>query len=267
MFIVDKAKIKSNFNRFSSNYDKKADLQRQIANNLFNLSKKDIDKSKNIIDLGSGSGFLRKNIINNGFIDKNIFQLDISLEMFLNNSDDGKFVNNINADIENLPIKDSYFDLALSSLALQWMGNLNIAFNNIAKILKSGSAFIFNIFTEDTLWQLRESCRVLNIDLAINNFIKLEDLEKILCNSNFGSYKILKKQRIDLYYDNVYELLRSMKNIGASYSNKKHNKFIKKRDFENLNNFYLKKFNLDSKIIASWDIVYVQSYVNTNSHL
>ncbi len=134
----------------------------------------------------------------------------------------------INADMENIPIKNNIFDLALSSMSLQWVNNLDIALNNIYEILKPNSNFIFAIVIDGTLGQLKKSCQYLDIDLAINDFIELKQLEKIVKNSNFQSCDIIKEQEIDLYYQDIYQLLKSIKNIGASYSEKSYFK----NDFE-----------------------------------
>ncbi len=253
----NKAKIKSNFNRFSTNYNSQALLQKQVAKDLFDLAKSKITKSQNILDLGSGSGFIAKNILDNKeFLDKNIFQLDIAFDMLANNQIINKNINNINADIDNLPFVSNSFDLALSSLAFQWLEDLNRFFYNLKNILKSQPSLAFSIFIDKTLFELKESARKLGINLSVNDFINFEDLNKIL-KQNFKNYKITSKDFI-LEYDDVYHMLRSIKNIGASYSKTNKNKTIlKKKDFEDLNSFYLKKFNIHGRIRVSWKVAYV----------
>ena len=108
--------------------------------------------------------------------------------------------------------------------------------------------------------ELAQSCKSLNINLAINDFVKLKNLEKLLENSNFNSYNIIELNKVGLYHDDILQLIKSIKNIGASYSVKKSTKMIKKSDFENLNQFYLKNFNDNGKIKASWNIAYVKLY-------
>ncbi len=60
MTFFDKEKVKSNFNNFAKKYNENAILQDLIAEKLVKLAKKDLNNAKNIIDLGSGSGFISK---------------------------------------------------------------------------------------------------------------------------------------------------------------------------------------------------------------
>ena len=122
--LFDKTQIKSNFNKSSKNYDVTATLQKQIAKNLFDLAKSEVSHSKNILDLGSGSGFIGKNILSK-FPDTNIFQLDLAVKMLESGSQLEENIFNINADIDNLPFKQNSFELVISSLAFQWLSKLN----------------------------------------------------------------------------------------------------------------------------------------------
>ena len=254
----NKEKIKSNFNNHAQKYDKNAILQNIVAKKLIGLAIEEVGVAKNIIDLGSGSGFVSKEISANKIINKNIFELDFALKSLLFSNSKKKKLLSINADIESLPIKPDIFDLALSSMSLQWINNLGIALNNVFHVLKPKSSFIFSILTDGTLRELTKSCKSLNVNLAINNFIKLKNLEKLLENSNFNSYNIIELDEVKLYHKDIFQLIKSIKNIGASYSNRNSIKIIKKSDFENLNQFYLKNFNSNGKIKASWNVAYVK---------
>ena len=259
----NKEKIKSNFNRFSKNYNSLANLQKQVAQKLFEIAKPEIRKSQNILDLGSGTGFIAQNILSeNEFAKKNIFQLDIAYNMFCqSNFTQNQNIFNINGDIENLPFKANSFDLVLSSLALQWIDDLDLVFKNIKEICnKSKSAMVFSIFIDETLFELQKSAQELNINLSINNFIALNSL-KMIIEKNFDNLQ-LEVQNFILEYENVFDLINSMKYIGASYSNKKSSDFLlKKRDLLDLNSFYLKNFNNCGKLKSSWKIAYIKTFI------
>jgi malonyl-CoA O-methyltransferase len=255
--IFDKSIIKSNFNRFAQNYSQKADLQKQVANNLFSLAKEEFAKSSSIIDLGCGSGFILNNLkINTELQGKDIFQLDIALNMLRSNDNAGF---NINGDIEMLPFLSNSFDLILSSLAFQWIGDLSGALSKIRNILKPNSPLIFSVFLDGTLMELLESKKITDVDLCINDFIRYNELENAL-SSNFSNYTI-STQDFSLQYEDIYVLLRSIKDVGASYSYKDLDKKpFKKKAFEDINAFYLKNFNIHGKLEGSWKVAYVKAY-------
>jgi len=260
---LDKQKIKSNFNRFSKNYNSLANLQKQVAQRLFEIARPEIQNSQNILDLGCGTGFITQNILSEKeFAQKNIFQLDIAYNMLLqSNFAPNQHIFNINADIENLPFKPGSFDLVLSSLALQWVNDLDRVLTNIKEIAhQSKSAVVFSIFLDGTLTELEKSARELNINLSINNFIALNSLKRII-GANFNNYQI-EVQDFTLEHENVLDLIHSIKHIGASYSNKKSGDILlKKHDFLELNKFYLKNFNNCGRIASSWKVAYIKTSI------
>lgn len=263
----DKNKIKSNFNRFSKNYDSLANLQKQVAHKLCEFAAPEIKKSQNILDLGCGTGFITQNITQNlnpkEFAAKNIFQLDIAYNMLAQNNAAPVAQNifNINGDIENLPFKPNSFDLVLSSLAFQWINNLELTLKNIKEICqKSKSSLVFSVFVEDTLGELKKSAQQANINLAINDFISLNNL-KTLITENFPNHQI-ELQNFSLEHENVLDLIASMKYIGASYSNKKSGDItLTKGNFSALNNFYLKSSKNCDTILSSWKVAYIKTFI------
>lgn len=255
MKIFNKKTIQNNFNRFSSSYSKNAILQKQVAHNLCQIALGTIQDSNKILDLGSGTGFVAQNILaNKKWQSKSICQLDIAYDM-LRNSNQYQNIFNINGDIENLPFKNHSFDFMISSLAFQWLNNLDLVLKNIKNLLHVNGQIAFAILLHGTLHQLKESAQSLAINLQINDFITQKNLEDSL-NLHFSTYEI-KVEEINLYYQNIFDLLHSIKNIGAATANINQNRNnITKKDFLNLNDFYLKNFNLNSRLVASWKVAY-----------
>ncbi|MFT6331832.1 MAG: malonyl-CoA O-methyltransferase [Lentimonas sp.] len=248
--IFDKLQIKNNFSRASGGYDQNAILQKMVAEKLVKIAKNDISKEIKILDLGSGTGFVTGEIFKE-FPKKEIFQVDISEEMLAKNPfKTAKIV----ADIENLPFEENSFDLALSSLSFQWLSDLEKAIPNILKTLKNGKNLHFSILGNESLKELKEVQEACKIKLSINDFIGEKNLRKILKKFNFT----LQKEEIVLEYSNCSDLLRSMKKIGANYSsiNNSGKNNLNKSKLELLNNFYLKKFKTNTKVIASWQVFY-----------
>ncbi len=249
MQIFDKSKIKANFNQANQSYNSNAILQKMVANELVELAKIDISKAQTIVDFGSGTGFIADKILSE-FPDKNIFQLDIALQMLLA----GQYqTQKIVADIESLPFKQNIFDLGLSSLSFQWLNDLENSILQSLKTIKNSGNFHFSLVADGSLQELKKSCQDCDIKLSVNNFIGQKNLEMILEKLNLD-YQ-LKTQTITLEYEDFYSLLKSIKSIGAGYS--KNRQYVGRKQFEKIANFYLKNFNLNNKVFASWRVIFV----------
>lgn len=249
MQIFDKIKIKANFNRANQTYNQAAILQKTVAKHLVNLAKQKISTANKILDLGSGTGFIAEEILSE-FSDKKIFQLDIAQQLLQTNPFK---TSKIAADIEALPFKRNVFDLALSSLSFQWLNHLDKAIPQILKTLKNKGNFYFSIIVDGSLDELKIARQKCAVQLTINDFTSITELEKILLQLQLN-YQI-KSETIILQYDNLPALLKSIKSIGAGYGSTK--KSITKNDLQKISSFYLKNFNLDNKVHATWKICYV----------
>ena len=246
----NKLKIESSFNRASHTYNDNAILQKQVAHNLAEFAHDDILKAKRIIDLGCATGFVAEEVfkIVPDFPHKKMVQLDISEEMMRHNPHP---THKIICDIEKLPFPADFFDLALSSLTFQWINDLKTTIPQILKTLSKGGKLYFSTVGEKTLQELKTACANCQIDLGINEFVNEESLKTILADFNFT----LEKKELMLQYQDCFDLLKSMKKIGANHSEKK--KLLNRTKFEELNDFYLKNFKTSGKVFATWQIFYI----------
>ena len=249
---LKKNQIARNFGRASAKYDDFAILQRQVAQKLCQINAANIKNSQNILDLGCGTGFVSKNILEQ-FTNRNITQIDVSRQMLAQNPFK---TSKINADIENLPLRANIFDLIFASLSFQWLKNLPYSLENIIKTAKKGGILSFATLGDKTLQELKVTGQKCQINLAVNDFYSKKDLEQILQQKNYNFS--LQKEEIKMNYSNFYDLLRSIKNIGANASN---SQFLNRSQFTKLSNFYLKNFNLENKVFATWQVLYITIYL------
>jgi hypothetical protein len=145
----------------------------------------------------------------------------------------------------------------LSSLSFQWLNNLEKSISQITKTVKNNGNFYFSLISDGSLKEIKTSCQKCNVKLLVNNFISTEALEQILTNLNL-SYQI-KCEDIILEYKDLYSILKSMKLIGAGYKN--GNNFVGKNNFNKINNFYLKNFNLNNRVYATWKVCYAKIHL------
>ena len=245
---INKEIVARNFGKFAKNYDKEAFIQKKVAEKLANIVEENcnISLAKDVIDLGAGTGFLSRNILKK-HPNQEISQFDLSPQILNEN----QFTPQIIGDIDNLPFSPNSFDLILSSLALQWSSDLAKTIKNIRKTLKNNGLFFFSIIGDNTFKELKLCMDECQIKLNINKFFTRQCLEKICPNSEIISEDLI------FNYENLTSLLKSIKNIGASYSAQKN--FLKKSDLQKISDFYLKTHSSGNKnqIIATWQIFYV----------
>ena len=109
---LNKEIIKKNFSRKSSNYNDEAAMQKKSAEKLVNLAKNFLGKKNKILDLGSGTGFVAREILKITPYAQ-IIETDLSPEM-LNTWQRPNNVSALVCDIENLPFNDKKFDIIQS---------------------------------------------------------------------------------------------------------------------------------------------------------
>ncbi|MBT6193407.1 MAG: malonyl-ACP O-methyltransferase BioC [Proteobacteria bacterium] len=218
---IDKLAMKARFNRAAVTYSQHDFLQKEVA--LRTLQQLDYLRITpgNIIDLGSGTGTGSKALAKK-FKKANVFQLDIALSMLNYARGQTKLSNRwfqkkrmICGDIESLPIAEKSFDLAFSSLALQWGMQPDRCFREIRRVMNPGGLFLFSTLGPDTLRELRQSFAVISDTPHVNGFLDIHDVGNLLSSSGFSD-PVLEADRITVEYDDLRSLMRDLKGIGAS---------------------------------------------------
>lgn len=233
----DKKIITKNFSRGAKNYDEASEIQALSAKNLITLASPFIFDNSRILDLGSGTSFIAKNL----FDKKNlqIFEIDLSHEMLKSWTPKPKNIFSIQSDIEKLPFRKNSFDVIISSFSLQWINNFSENFSRFSELLKPNGILAFAIPTDESLHELK-AAQTFNI----NDFPHFENLRNLLKN-NFEE-KIFSQEILKQEFANGLEALKSIKKIGANYSNKSPKK-ISKLQLKQFNNFCLKNSSNNHK--------------------
>ncbi|MDA0902641.1 MAG: methyltransferase domain-containing protein, partial [Proteobacteria bacterium] len=195
-----------------------------------------------------------------------LVNLDIAYNMLQINSAQNQHprydIFNVNADIEKLPFKENSFDMAISSLAFQWLNDLDQALDGIVKVIKPNGILAFSILVEDSLSELKSCASHCDINLSVNEFPKIDAIKQIISvKSDIINFE---SQLITLEYSDIFELLNSMKSIGASYGSSKQTSKLTRNDFDKMNKFYLKNFSSLNRIRARWRILYAICRIKDN---
>jgi malonyl-CoA O-methyltransferase len=247
---LSKDKIKNDFSRAAANYEQHANLQRKVAEKLAKFGWEIFDPKGQIIDVGSGTGFVKKLLK-----PANVTQLDIS-EKMCNQS--FPLAPTICADMDQMPIADESMDGIISSLTMQWAIDTKKTFKEFARVLKSGSPFIISTFGIHTLQELKSIFRMIDPFTHINLFLEPDEMAAIAREAGFKNIEIRTELEIEEYSD-VMQLMQTIKRIGASNKQDTRKKGLSSREyFSKINKLYHDNFGRSTYIPATWEVLYIK---------
>ncbi len=243
-----KSAIKADFSRAADNYDSHAGLQKIIAENLVAFIDK-IPQHGQILDLGSGTGYMRE-ILQRKDLHEGIIETDIAFPMCKKSRENAGIT--VNADMERLPFKDGVFSAVVSSLALQWLENLEVTFAEAARVLQPGGIFAFAIFGAGTLRELMESLEKYGEGNRINEFFPAEKILDCL-QWNFMLLRHVEENIVNDYRD-LFDLQGKIRVIGGRKKGKSA-PFGRKKVLC-VNEYYSRHYPGSRGIFASWNAHY-----------
>ena len=201
--IKDKSSITKNFEKSLSTYEDNAESQKKAASRLIGLLNKDKLNFKEILEIGSGSGFLTKKIFSS-FPDCSLTMIDLA-----DNSMEG--VNFLKGDAETLlkSFTEATFDLVISSSTFQWMHSPARVIRECGHILKKGGKCAFTTYIEGTFEELSK--------LSGNSLLYLsEEQWKLLVKKSGMSIEHSEVAHSTLLFDSVRELFHHLKATGVN---------------------------------------------------
>ncbi|GMG39907.1 unnamed protein product [Ambrosiozyma monospora] len=200
----------------------------------------------NVLDLGCNSGNLERQLCTNHPDDdprwredkelvkskiKKLYMADSSKDMLFKDMK-SSFNNDLNlerivADEEayDAPLlqKENEFDVVISNLSLHWINNLPGVFNNIYHSLKPDSCFIGSMFGGDTLFELRTSLQLAEMERMgglsprVSPFVGSNDVGGLMQKAGFQMLTI-DVEEIIVDYPNVVALMKDLQLMGESNS-------------------------------------------------
>ncbi|OYY93329.1 MAG: malonyl-[acyl-carrier protein] O-methyltransferase BioC [Hydrogenophilales bacterium 28-61-23] len=228
-----KRAIRHSFQRAADRYDEAAFLQHEVARRLDDHLDGVKIEPKRILDAGCGTGFgssllraryPRADVVGLDLADAMLHQAAARLRGSVWEKLRARLMPNVPnffplcGDIEHLPLSRGSFDMAWSSLALQWVGGgadgLQTSFKEMHRVLKPGGLFIFASFGPDTLKELRAASADMDGHQHVNRFIDMHDVGDALVHAGFSN-PVMEMEQITLTYADLAALLRDLKAIGA----------------------------------------------------
>jgi len=263
---IDRTKVRKAFDRGSGRYEETVIVQKlvidRILSNLEEVSLQPVPRR--ILDVGAGTGMLLRSV-RKLYPDAFLAGLDLAPGMGTaaigSRQTEGDFLY-VEGDAEYLPFADGTFDLVVSTSTFQWLPVLERAFSEAMRVLVPGGAFLFALFGEGTLHELRSSYRkALIAGNAIDkdrfhHFFTQDEVTRTLQQTGYRAITVENTVERE-YYPDVPSLLRSLKGIGAaSAASFPSGGLGGRRIIMNMMEFYQRDFSAEGGIPASYEVIY-----------
>ncbi|NXV35523.1 NDUF5 hydroxylase, partial [Rissa tridactyla] len=170
------------------------------------------------LDVGSGRGYIAQHLTKETV--EKLIQVDIAENALKNTVESEIPTFNVVADEEFLPFKEDTFDLVLSSLRYALIVYLLFIFslkmlNNIHRVLKPDGVFIGAMFGGDTLYELRCSLQLAELEREggfsphVSPFTAVSDLGHLLSRAGFNTLTV-DTDEIQVNYPGLFEVMEDL---------------------------------------------------------
>jgi len=207
--------VEQNFSRHPEDYNNIADTQREIAAKLAELieAKCRFMSNPNLLEIGCGTGFLTKQMIQR--LPKASFLItDLSPAMLHFCS--AEIPQKLSAKFAICDITkgcpDGMFDIITSSLAFQWVDNLNALMEELYSHIKTDGQLIFTTLTEGTFANVAAIFEDNGVLFPLPKLLTIEGIKK----ATLGFDNItLKEETYIEKYNSMKEFLDHIHKVGA----------------------------------------------------
>uniref|UniRef100_A0A8C5MAM1 Arginine-hydroxylase NDUFAF5, mitochondrial n=1 Tax=Leptobrachium leishanense TaxID=445787 RepID=A0A8C5MAM1_9ANUR len=171
------------------------------------------------LDLGSGKGYISKHLIKEAV--EKLVQADTCVKALKNSALSQIPTISVIADEEFVPFQEGTFDLVVSSLSLHWVNDLPRAFQEIHRVLKADGVFIGAMFGGETLYELRCSLQLAEIEREggfsphVSPFTAVTDLGNLLGRAGFNMLTV-DTDEIQVHYPGMFEVMEDLQGMGES---------------------------------------------------
>ena len=271
--IKNKKKIAQAFNNAACTYDGVAQLQRDVADQLFKIQSR---YEGSIADIGCGTGYcsqiLREH--ENAAIES-LVSIDLSERMLsyardkienIKSIENTKKLNNTAnieriwtcGDMENLPLGAQTMHGLVSSLCVQWSDNLAQVFTEAHRVLKPKGWFLLATLGPKTLYELADAWRQADPNYVhVNTFLPHVDVLDCAEQAGFYMQDFVSEKRI-MTYNHAIDLMRELKALGAHNVNTGSNQGLTgRKTLRALTKSYEQFRGDDGLLPATYDVIYL----------
>ncbi|XP_042231357.1 arginine-hydroxylase NDUFAF5, mitochondrial-like isoform X2 [Homarus americanus] len=214
------------------------------------------------LDLGCGRGYVAKNITDVEL--RHLYMSDFSPAMLeaAQTPENIGFTKILIDEEQKFPLESKLFDLVISNLNLHWVNNLPQCLKEIRRVLKEDGAFLASMFGGDTLFELRSSLVLAELEREggfsphVSPFTEIRDIGGLLNQCGFTMLTI-DTDEITVGYPSLFELmwdLQGMAENNAGVSRKPH---LHRDTLLAASAIYQEMYGKEEGIPATFQIIYM----------
>ncbi len=246
-------KIRRSFSDAALNYEVLSSLHKEIGRELV---RKVIDQScSHILDVGTGTGYLA-NKAQFYFPEAMVVGMDIADGMVLEANKLKEGIRIVQGDACALPFGQNVFDLVISNLAYQWVGDLEAAFCQAHNCLAPNGKLCATVFGRRTFYELFETMHAFLPQKSVHRLPDSERLEAALISAGFKDvhldYEIIKVQ-----FEDLMDVLRWIKGIGANVLN--DDVTLGKQMIAQMNDHYRLNHPYFNGVCATFEVIWLSA--------
>lgn len=266
---LSKSKIIQQFNKAARTYDRFAELQKTMGEELIaelHAWVADRKSTMRIADLGCGTGTLLESLVEEGYLQLSGF--DIAQSMLEQAAEKcPAFVSLTRGDIESLPAKDNFFDAIVSNAAIQWC-QTDTALAEIKRVLKPQGRALITTFGPASLHQWRTAFDTSPqsdtneslIDPSCHRIHALDSVDVIgqAIDSAGLTTEKLESKMIDVTFDSVTAMFDSVRKIGATNAqDSRPAAAISKSDYRLIRSKFQQTIDAGNPLLLTYEIISV----------
>jgi len=216
VFQLDRAWVRTAFDRASATYEATAVLQSRVAAELLSRLEPFDFSPRTLLDLGAGTGRIAAEL-KRRYRRARVIALDLAPGMLRAAAGHQRLFRRFErvcADAARLPLPAASIDIVFSNLLLQWCEPLDAVLTEVRRVLKPQGFFAFSTFGPDTLKELRSAWAEADSYNHVNRFLDVRDVGDALLRAGLRE-PVLDVDRMQLTYGDGMSLMRDLKSLGA----------------------------------------------------
>lgn len=220
------------FNKAAKNYHQHADIQRVTANTLLDLGP---GKAAHVLDVGCGPASTTARLLPRS---QRYIGVDIAPAMLSTAAADFPKLTWLNAEWEALPIAENSIDWLFANLSMQWVDDLKRAVAEAYRVVRPGGVVTVNTVVEGTFSSFIKSWNALDSLQHTQAFHTAASAQHEVGLLNWHSTDFILENHTQ-YFANVFDLMGSIKGVGANYVRRPDNAGLMTRSrFQQLENAF-----------------------------
>lgn len=244
----------------------KEEVGYRLADRIFDIKR----EFKRAADIGCNRGFISRHVLAQSV--SHLTLCDISPTMLKQAmGTPGVEIVKMEMDEEQWKFPENTFDIVLSSLCLHWVNDLPGCLEKIQYSMKPDAVLIGSIFGEDTLFELRSSLQLANLERKggvaahVSPFTRTADISALLMRSGFTMLTI-DVEEINVGYPSMFELMRDLKGMGENNAAFNRPLSISRDTLLAASAIYKELYGKNDSISATFQIIYFLGWKPDSKH-